>query len=1658
MRNILDFYEFIEERIRKHYFFKDSLNEGVIKDLYEDVFKKITKIINEKILVVNSVSFAERLSSESSMNKIVCIYSDKSFEVPSDSGVEYRFVDVVMNSTKISRDTAREIEKIYDEFKDVEFDKIFNFSFDMETTGYRYECISEFNFKIFKLWFVPGITSWYSFDEFDVHDKFSKMLYEDKSYRYKIGKALKIDGDIWKSAGFDGVEDRFLTHLYVRESGTMGGLSAEELDKGDMIGTPVDFSEGILKHYIEPRIYSFRSDMVDSVLAPDTALKVGDTDRGVLVRMDEWRERFPDLEHLGDWSAVVHGCGDGLDGKVFRDYDIHKILESFGKIRVDKEKFGLENIENKRFSNEFFYNTKPEDVEKAIEELHNLIKKSRYDIISRLKDKERKVKKYVEPTHDRHIKFKERKLQEDTIDNFDRRCRAGEKELLMYAVMRFGKTYTACRCAQKLENNRFTVVVSAKADVKYEWLSAVNPYVEFKDYDMYLAGDEGGLYEMLESVIPKDTDTYTLDDYLRDNPEKHVMLFLTLQDLARYVKGGKSEKNMKKYDCFISTPVDLLIIDEAHYGAQGKEYGKGIGEGWDSEEGSVEEDDEISASETKMYIDSLNLANTVKLHLSGTPYDLVARGKFGKENMIADFGFEELMEEKEKWIRENMGNIKSGKTTLDKNPYFGIPNMVQFGYDFNDFDLQEVLGEGKVNFLNLFRTTGLKFKYENEILGMLKAIDGTERKEGVMAILDSPDIKKENMCKHIVMVLPRKEACDAMEKLLNDNRDVLKNLGEYKIVKISTNGRSGNLDTNDAKEIIKSEDEAGNKTISLTVVQMLTGVSVPEWDTMFYMKDGDAAQPYDQARFRIQTPNIGERIVLELNDDGTVKPLMNEDGKYETMKIDRKPQTLFVDFSSERCYKVLYDKFKTECEREGKGEEGIYWHMKEKLLKYMKFMPIVTRNVDKLQEVEIENMMKLIFSSYTKRTLKGTTAGDRIGNMDFVTGLDFTGVDTSFLDGVDDSYEGTGSGAKKKLSGRLVKGAEHTAMDGKDSGTPVEGEPSEEYKEDGSETVETEERPKREEKEEYFEEGMTLDEINRKCKTIMKNIVIYMLCRNDNMTVFDNMHDLVWDSMGTKHKDNYNIILNIFNPEHANEKDSVKIEKYVQDVRDMLNEWYNKILKHNRKVLKEVIAMMVSVCMTKEERRDFNKIKDKLDEFGKGAIGATEFITPEKLCEKLVTDSDGFVIFNKESKILDCYGSKTGEILYYISENHDFDINNYYIVCRNGIVAELNKLVFKMVAVKKGMKFTSGMDIEKFVSDHVLVFDPTGVEYEIMTERVPDGKGGAILRDIKVLKTDESDKKEKTRIPGLERVIQNKWKGMKFDIIVGNPPYGVAQKGSTPNLHLKIMNSVIRFCTDKLVFIMPSKPIISQLQEPWFSIFKNAVCNKIEVVGKEVFKNTEMDNTAIYYCDRNDDPKNYCKKLDVDNAIYNAIDSDAHRLFIDKIGRMEQIKISFFFESKYVYENQMKRFIEKSNDDKFYLNVNRATRKPGKGDTQWLSDTLEHIDILSRDDEIEFCKKHTARKNIIECPTKEYGENLKNLMINGFVLRYSLWLKLTHQEIFNEQFKYVPDVDYSTIKNDFELLSICGLNEKEIESVIKYLNVFDFSKNRNSVIRDYLSE
>lgn len=283
---------------------------------------------------------------------------------------------------------------------------------------------------------------------------------------------------------------------------------------------------------------------------------------------------------------------------------------------------------------------------------------------------------------------------------------------------------------------------------------------------------------------------------------------------------------------------------------------------------------------------------------------------------------------------------------------------------------------------------------------------------------------------------------------------------------------------------------------------------------------------------------------------------------------------------------------------------------------------------------------------------------------------------------------------------------------------------------------------------------------------------------------------------------------------------------------------------------------------------------------------------------------------------------------------------------------------------------------------------------------------------------------------------------MYFDMVVGNPPYGMR----TDYVHLKVMDNALKSCTDKLAFIMPSKPIVQQISSGWLNMFKNAVCNKIEVVDKETFIGTNMDKTAIFYCDLHEDPDNYCKKFDVENNLYNAID-DEGRLLLDRLGKMPSLKPYSHIHGGTVKEIQAAK--QSIVDDGYFLNVNRANGALG---ARWLSGVLEDYEILTKEEEIESISGKVY--NIIFCPTMEYGENLKKLL-NGVVLRYALWVTQCDRFILEKQFRYVPDVDYSKIHSDEELLKECGFSPEEITKVMDYLNDFDFKENRNDTIRNY---
>ena len=661
-----------------------------------------------------------------------------------------------------------------------------------------------------------------------------------------------------------------------------------------------------------PHIYAF------STSAAHGALKVGDTYRLVSKRLDEWRRHYPDIKKEYEQSAQLD------DERIFRDYEVHRFLINEKKL----VQLNPDEIDGEYFSREFFRDATIIDLDEAIADIKSSAIKNdgRYKFYS--SDRLPETFTYERGTE----VYPLRPNQEQTVIRFSNALAKGHTNLLMYAVMRFGKSFTAMCCALDKElKAKIVVVLSGKADVEAEWKFTVETHEKFLEFDFI---NKNALDESLSVITDK----------LKSG--RRLVVFLTLQDL----RGNEIKKRHK--DVF-SKNVDLLIIDETHFGARAPEYGKVLNNlGLKKEEVRVELGD--IDGDIVDYPETLKDFNPkVSLHLSGTPYRILMGDEFKEDQIIAFYQFLDIVEAQKDW--DNKFLPKGDKKEWE-NPYYGFPQMIRFAFNPNKSTrerMKELKENGKTNALSyLFRPKSLIkvqnnshkiFQYENEILELFQAIDGSQAENGLLSFLDYDKIIEGKLCRHIVCVLPFKASCDALEKLINDNSEKFFHLNTYKIINISgVDNERLYQSIKDVKNKIKSCESEDIKTITLTVNRMLTGSTVPEWDTMFYFKDTASPQEYDQSIFRIQNQYTKTYKSVDKN---------------EITKVNMKPQTLLVDFDPDRLFQMQIQKsLFYNINTEKRGNEAL----EDRIKKELEISPIICINKGKLEQITPTNIIDAV--------------------------------------------------------------------------------------------------------------------------------------------------------------------------------------------------------------------------------------------------------------------------------------------------------------------------------------------------------------------------------------------------------------------------------------------------------------------------------------------------------------------------------------------------------------------------------------------------------------------------------------------------------------------------------------------------------------------------
>lgn len=408
------------------------------------------------------------------------------------------------------------------------------------------------------------------------------------------------------------------------------------------------------------------------------------------------------------------------------------------------------------------------------------------------------------------VPYQLRKEQEDAVDKTIAYKNDHENgEFLWNAKPRFGKTLSVYDFCKK-SGAKTVLIVTNRPAIANSW---------YEDYMKFLGTESGYLFvsevDALKGrpcVLSRSEYTNSLIAHGDDDTFGNCIEFVSLQDM----KGSKyfSTNGIDKLREVAEMNWDVLVIDEAHEG--------------------------VDTYKTDVAFDRINRKFT--LHLSGTPFKALANNKF-EDNAIYNWTYADEQTAKRDW----------DVSSEEENPYAALPRLNLFTYQMSEIvkdELQqgvEINGETEEYAFDLnefFSTNNGKFKYDSSVDKFLDAMTLQEK-------FPFSTLELRDELKHTFWLLDRVDSAKALAKKLHEH-PVFK---DYEIILAAGDGRM-----DDEEETKKSYDKVVDaiskydKTITLSVGQLTTGITIPEWTAVLMLSNVKSPALYMQAAFRAQNP------------------------------------------------------------------------------------------------------------------------------------------------------------------------------------------------------------------------------------------------------------------------------------------------------------------------------------------------------------------------------------------------------------------------------------------------------------------------------------------------------------------------------------------------------------------------------------------------------------------------------------------------------------------------------------------------------------------------------------------------------------------------------------------------------------------------------------
>lgn len=459
-------------------------------------------------------------------------------------------------------------------------------------------------------------------------------------------------------------------------------------------------------------------------------------------------------------------------------------------------------------------------------------------------------------------------------------------EFLWNAKPRFGKTLSVYDFCKQIDAQTVLIVTNRPA-IANSW---------FSDYSQFLGTESGYMFVSEVDALKGRAGVLSREEYtkLLTTDEYKCIEFVSLQDMKGSVYFGGQYNKLGEV---ANMNWDVLVIDEAHEG--------------------------VDTYKTDVAFEHIKRKFT--LHLSGTPFKALANSKF-PDNAIYNWTYADEQKKKHSW----------DSSSEEENPYATLPQLNLFTYQMSEIvrdELQqgiEIQGETEEYAFDLnefFATTNGKFNHDSSVDKFLDALTLQTKFP-----FSTPELRAE--LNHTFWLLDRVESAKALTKKLREH-PVFK---DYEIVLAAGDGR-----TDDDEATMKSYDKVvkaiqeHEKTITLSVGQLTTGITIPEWTAVLMLSNVKSPALYMQAAFRAQNPCLFKK----------------------GSGFERKENAYVFDFDPARTL-TIFEEFANDLSANTAAGRGDVETRKQNIRELLNFFPVIGEDENgELIELDAEKVLTI---------------------------------------------------------------------------------------------------------------------------------------------------------------------------------------------------------------------------------------------------------------------------------------------------------------------------------------------------------------------------------------------------------------------------------------------------------------------------------------------------------------------------------------------------------------------------------------------------------------------------------------------------------------------------------------------------------------------------